>query len=82
MNNLGQNSILSFAVIMQKKLEANAGKGGWEDCSFEYLVKRAKEELTEVENAITQNKSCHVVQKECADVANFMMMIADNYERE
>jgi len=80
MNNLYGNPILNFACAMQKELDKNDHKSGWRECNWEWLIKRAKQELGEVERAIQKNKPIKVILSECADVANFMMMIADNYE--
>lgn len=81
MNNFS-NKTLDFMFAMQKKLDKNKHKTGYSNCTLEYLLKRAKEEIKELEEAIEKNKSISSVINECADVANFMMMIADNYEQE
>lgn len=74
-----------FADQMEKKLSQNDHKGGWQNCDFKYLLKRLKEEQTEVEDALklrgttffgTVLKDKEIID-ECADVANFAMMIAD-----
>ena len=80
MNNFEGNTIVMFAIEMKKKLDKNEHKGGWQNCDNEYLLKRLKEEVDEVETAIKYNKSLKYIMSECADVANFAMMIADNYE--
>ncbi len=82
MNNLYSNPVLNFAFRMQEKLDINEHKGHWQNYSFEFLIKRLKEELEEVEQAISKNKSERCVIDKCADVANFMMMIADNYKED
>ena len=82
MNNLGRNSVLEFAGVMQKKLDENSHKGGWEGCDNSYLFKRLNQEIKEMKTAIKKNKNRHMVIRECADIANFAMMIADNYEQQ
>ena len=80
MNNFS-NTVLEFAQVMQKELDNNSYKMGWALCNLEWLLQRAEEELKEVRDAVKENKSVKRVISECADVANFMMMFADNYEQ-
>lgn len=70
--------LLSFAVIMQEKLDDNAHKGGWANETPKQLLKRAKQELRELEAAVNNTyQSEDDIAREAADVANFCMMIAD-----
>jgi len=72
-----------FVKEMKKKLRANNHKGGWEDCSLQYLSMRLTQERKELALAI-KTKDKNKVIAECADIANFAMMIADitrNYGR-
>ena len=84
--------IQKFAALMQMKLNKNSHKSGWKGMDFgpfgegrgqywrekdEYLLKRLDEEVTELKQAISEGKSDVEVAHECADVANFAMMIAD-----
>jgi NTP pyrophosphatase (non-canonical NTP hydrolase) len=84
MRNLGTNPVLGFASAMQKELDENSHKGTWrvrqQSCSPEALLKRLKEETTEIESAIALNQPVEEIIAECADVGNFAMMIADNYK--
>lgn len=73
-------AVLRLASEMARKLEANAHKGGWASCPLPYLTKRLSQEVAELKRAIRANKSREDVLAECADVANFAMMIADVYE--
>ncbi|MBK5428546.1 hypothetical protein ACTFRP_31475 [Bacillus cereus group sp. MYBK234-1] len=71
-----------FAEQMESKLQENDHKGGWQDCDLQWLVKRLKEEVNELESAlkdfpISFNEYSENVIKESADVSNFSMMIAD-----
>ena len=75
-------TLLDFAKAMENELIANSDKGGWQDCSLQYLINRLKQELGELERAIAKNESKHRIVSEAADVANFSMMIADNYEEQ
>jgi hypothetical protein len=65
-----------FAEQMEKELKANDYKGGWDSCSEEYLLNRLKEELNELELSPIVDIDMYI--SECADVANFAMMLADN----
>lgn len=72
-----------FAQAMEERLEANRHKGHWRDCKRGYLLERMREEISELVNAMEfEHASPDVVIKEAADVANFCMMLADNYSRE
>jgi len=72
-----------FAAAMIEKLEENNYKGGWSTTTVNYLVGRARQELGEVVRAIDRLRpepsivALKAVVWECADVANFMMMLAD-----
>jgi DNA-directed RNA polymerase subunit RPC12/RpoP len=82
-------AVMRFAQLMEKKLRANDYKEGWEKCPDESLMRLLRDEVEELEEAL--HISCpHCGQKmtpafgenvlsETADVANFAMMIADNY---
>jgi NTP pyrophosphatase (non-canonical NTP hydrolase) len=74
--------VLEFAHEMESELYANEKKGGWTECDFEYLFNRLKEEVGELPEAIhkwqkKEGASLPNLVSECADVANFAMMIAD-----
>ena len=68
--------VLWFSKQMEAKLEANRYKGGWADTSEGWLYERAVGEMRELAVAL-HSQNPELVIKECADVANFMMMIAD-----
>ncbi len=65
-----------FAEQMEIALQRNDHKGGWDNCSFEYLFTRLIEEVGEISQAARNGDP---ITKECADVANFAMMIADRF---
>jgi NTP pyrophosphatase (non-canonical NTP hydrolase) len=71
-----------FGEEMEKKLKENDHKASWTDCDMDYLMSRTEQELDELSKAIVDLKfgigTIEDVIKEAADVANFVMMIADN----
>lgn len=78
-----------FAELMEAVLRVNDGKHGWKNIDFRTLYGRAMQEMVEVHEAFaevnykftdssTQAENRMKVAIECADVANFMMMIMDN----
>ncbi|PEP86132.1 hypothetical protein [Bacillus pseudomycoides] len=70
-----------FAEQMESKLQENDHKGGWKQCGKYWLFERMQEEMTELlqELSLFSNDAENEdrVIKECADIANFAMMIAD-----
>lgn len=73
--------VQKFAEAMEARLAANDYKGGWEECSPLYLLGGVMEELNElVDHLDTRAASKDEVLHEAADVANFVMMLADNYQ--
>jgi len=82
-------SVMELAKRMQYKLEKNKHKEcpvmnpnglgrGWNHCKIEWLLGRLREETIELEDAIDNNEGHEAIMMECADVANFAMMIHDN----
>lgn len=71
--NAPRPAVLWFAEQMQAKLKKNAHKGGWETCSLGYLVARIENEIEEMAATSTPEE----LLEECADVANFAMILAD-----
>lgn len=69
-NNLGR--------IQLEKLRLNCRKSHWGDCSIPWLVKRLQEEVGELFEALLFDGDCYEIEQECADIANFAAMIADN----
>jgi len=66
-----------FAKHMLSKLRVNARKAHWSTVSQAWLLGRLRQEVAELEAALASGRG---VESECADVANFAMMIADNFE--
>lgn len=83
-----KNSVEWFSREMQGELLKHLDRPGWKRESIEYLMSRLKEELIELEIELKKSSTIHdsadyykrekQVIKECADIANFAMMIADN----
>lgn len=91
-------AVMRFAAAMELKLRQNDKKGGWDRCSYRYLLCRLKEEVQELDQCFSKPDSrsdsigmdfgtqpigripIEEIIGECADVANFAMMIADNLQ--
>jgi NTP pyrophosphatase (non-canonical NTP hydrolase) len=70
-----------FAAVMKQKIRENVDKGDWIDESYNNLFNKLEGELNELHSSVALNHSPMNVVRECADVANYVMMIADNYSR-
>lgn len=66
-----------FVDLMKLKLSLNAHKGGWQNESIDYLLRRLHEELRELDDGLALPRADH----EAADVANMAMMVADVWRR-
>lgn len=67
-----------FVKTMKRKLRRNVHKSHWKYDSQNQLMEKLIAETLELIEAIKLKKG---VEEECADVANFAMMIADNAYR-
>lgn len=77
-------AVLWFAQQMEAKLRANDHKSGWEGMSWEDLIYRLRDETIELGSLFDKSTGkvlggSNDIIKEAADVANFAMMLADNY---
>jgi len=72
-----RESVMWFALEMEKKLRANDNKGGWATVHQGLLFSKLRIETGELYDAISDDYDGDVI-KEAADVANYAMMIADN----
>uniref|UniRef100_A0A6M3K3H0 Uncharacterized protein n=1 Tax=viral metagenome TaxID=1070528 RepID=A0A6M3K3H0_9ZZZZ len=72
-----REEVLEFALDMERKLKKNDYKKHWKECSLEYLQNRLKNELQELNFLLKKISNKREVINECADIANFAMMIAD-----
>ena len=70
--------LLRFACNMQQELDNNDHKSGWEGLSPQWIIHRIKQETNELERAIKNKRLRKKIISECADIANFAMMLADN----
>lgn len=75
------NAIDLFAAVMKQKIRENIHKGDWIDEKFEGLDYKLREKISELIESINLNHAPMDVVREAADVANYAMMIADNYAR-
>ncbi|MEA4884290.1 MAG: hypothetical protein VB144_11685 [Clostridia bacterium] len=72
-----------FAQLMECKLRARDYRGGWENCTLQYLVGGMTEEVLELIGAmdaiLTDDglTNLYAVIEEAVDVANYCMMLAD-----
>ena len=74
-----------FAEQMEATLQRNDHKGGW--CNHDGLLDRLREETDELHGALVRHNASVIapnthpndVVREAVDVANFAMMIADEY---
>jgi glutathionyl-hydroquinone reductase len=73
-----RNSVDWFSKQMERKLKKNDHKGGWRNCELQYLSMRLTQERKELTEAIA-SKDFQKIIDECADIANFAMMIADRF---
>jgi len=69
-----------FAEQMKSALNKHLDRPGWKKEGVFWLLGRLNEEIAELFKAIEFKETKVKVIKECADVANFAMMIADVYE--
>ena len=74
--------IQSFAQDMQRKLDANHIKSGWDESALLWLLRRLRQETNELEKALRDPDALPIdLIDEAADVGNFAMMIADQVKR-
>lgn len=71
-------TVTMFAEAMKDGLDVNEHKGGWEDCSEEFLIAKLAEEFAEFVQAVKGEESAEAIREEAADLANVAMMLADN----
>lgn len=71
-----------FAEEMERQLQANEHKGGWEDCTQEFLLSELNKNKVRLLEAIYGHNPIRREEKilrRCANIANFAMMVADNW---
>lgn len=75
-------SVEQFGFVMLGELEANRHKGAWDGETVGWLLRRLKQEVRELTRAIQRDELPVRVSSEAADIANFAMMIHENYARD
>lgn len=71
-----------FAEQMELTLKRNDHKGGWQDCSMDWLIDRLYQEAKMLWIQVVRSDPVEEkIIKESTDVANIAMMIADNARR-
>ncbi len=71
-----RQEIENFTVLMETKMLLNEHKGGHERLKLDELMKLLHQEIRELKTAV-DDKDYKEVALECADVANYAMLIAD-----
>ncbi|MHA4207352.1 hypothetical protein [Bacillus cereus] len=71
-----------FAEHMESKLQENEHKTGWTDCTVDFLSSQIRKNLNELDSMFQELPSNYSVFsanviKQCSDMANYAMMIAD-----
>ncbi len=80
MSGRGEREAAAFSREMRRKLALRAEKGGWKGESPVWLLSRLSGEVRELEEALRADEGgpdVDAVGSECADCANYLMMIAD-----
>ena len=76
-------AVVRFAQLMECKLRRRDYKGGWKNCTLQYLAAGMAEEVSELTGAmdaiLTDDgpTNLHAIIEEAVDVANYCMMLAD-----
>ena len=76
-----RQEVKDFAEAMEHKLAENDHKTHWAKQEFEHLFTGLAEEYDELVNSFEDGESVEQLLYEAADLANYAMMIADNYKR-
>ena len=66
----------SFVLEMKDKLKMNSHKSGWDSCPRTFFLYRLKQEVKELQESLINGNPGEII-SECADVANFAMMLAN-----
>ncbi len=72
-----RTAVARMAERMEAQLKANDSRGGWKNCSDDYLIERIEANLGDLMTA--HGEALH---RTCADICNFAMMISDNEDSE
>lgn len=75
--NLIKEKIQAFEDLMLERMEMHLDRPLWDDQKPAYFAIKAMENLGEISRSLTQTGSKMRIIYAAADVANFMMMLAD-----
>lgn len=89
LENWVDEAVMGFVVDMKYKLRLNNHKGHWKDYALPFLLEKLDAEIKELKaeahhwstSSNLSDKQLIAIIHECADVANFVLMIADNAKR-
>lgn len=73
-----REKLVDFAELMEEQLKRNEYKGGWEQCTTQFL----RNELEKNFRLLMRCSSHEEYRRRCANIANFAMMLSDNDVRE
>jgi NTP pyrophosphatase (non-canonical NTP hydrolase) len=73
--------VLTLARYMQINL-LTCGKTGWQGLTRRQCLNRANQELKELRGALNKKEPPNRVWDEAADVANFLLFLCINYQRD
>jgi hypothetical protein len=65
---------------MMYKLSVHAAKGPWDQKTLRELVQGLESEVVELKEALAQARPYPEILDECADIANYCLMIADHVD--
>jgi len=71
--------VFDLSQRMMQKLRKNSHKAHWSTVTNGWLFARLREEVDELRSAL-HNETPDDIANECADIANFAAMIADNVQ--
>jgi len=69
-----RTSVVKFSYEMEKQLQANEDKGGWSNCTEQFLRNNLEKNL----RSLTTCNSHSEYRRRCANIANFAMMLHEN----
>ncbi|RUT48563.1 hypothetical protein EJP82_01060 [Paenibacillus anaericanus] len=70
--------VYGFAKTMEEQLRANENKGGWSNCTNQFLSRQLDKNIAKLYKCTSHEE----FRRRCANIANFAMMLADNDMRE
>ncbi|MCK9459919.1 MAG: hypothetical protein M0R80_09805 [Proteobacteria bacterium] len=82
-----RTEVKDFAILMEDKLRKNDFKGGWKQDDITTLLLKLQVNVEKLFNdAVMSRSSTDITQMksidDCADIANYAMMIVDNIKDE